>query len=318
MRQLDLDLAVPAPGALSEDVEDELRAVDDTETGGRRHLPALGGREILIDYQEIGAELGGADGQLVELSLADERLGIEARPRLREGVEHIDARRDRQLPQLLELRLGLVGRPVRAHLGQNGLLAPARGRTRPVHPGELLLEVANEIEKVEIELRGMDRVEKAVGAFAIGVPEGTAVAVLLGRPGQEVGGVGGHRQALFVEPDGNHEIEAEQREVGEIVPRERLALQVRVDEAEAPESRLAGPQAPEFREEDRPRIANHHVLDLPFPVHEDADLATGLVGQLGQVAGQLGGRDLVRRNPAAVNVLNPLDLIGLETLDVAV
>ena len=74
LRQLDLQLAVPALGALGEDVEDELRAVDDLEVGLLGDAAGLRGRELAVEDQHAGVELHGADDDLLELALAHDEL----------------------------------------------------------------------------------------------------------------------------------------------------------------------------------------------------------------------------------------------------
>ena len=109
LRQLDLELALGGDGVLGEDVEDQLRAVDDARLQGVLEPPLLRRRELVVDDEHLGA--GGREGglQLLELPLADVRAWVRLRPVLNELADGVDARRPRQLVELGELR-GLLGR----------------------------------------------------------------------------------------------------------------------------------------------------------------------------------------------------------------
>jgi hypothetical protein len=54
------------------------------------------------------------------------------------------------------------------------------------------------------------------------------------------------------------------------------------------------------------------VLDVPFPVDQDSDLPSNLVGKLRQLPCKLGGDDLVCRDAPLVHLLQSANLIGLE------
>jgi phospholipase/carboxylesterase len=65
-------------------------------------------------------------------------------------------------------------------------------------------------------------------------------------------------------------------------------------------------------------VSHHHPLDLALPVEQHADLSVGLQRELGEVPGQLGADDLVRRDPTAVGVAKLVQLTGLEAEGVPV
>jgi hypothetical protein len=72
-------LAVGARGcAPREDVQDELGAIEDLEVGGLRELPALGGREIVVEDDHVHEQLHGAQVEFVELALAHHVAGFHA------------------------------------------------------------------------------------------------------------------------------------------------------------------------------------------------------------------------------------------------
>ena len=106
LRELDLELAVRALGALREDVEDELRAVDDLEIALLGDRRGLRGREIAIEDEDLRVELHGADDDLVELALAEHELRVDALAHLEDGVDDLDARRVRELAELADALVG--------------------------------------------------------------------------------------------------------------------------------------------------------------------------------------------------------------------
>ena len=77
LRQLDLQLAVARLRALREDVEDELRAVDDLEVGRFGDRAHLRGRELAVEDDQVCAELQRADEQVVELALAEHGARVD-------------------------------------------------------------------------------------------------------------------------------------------------------------------------------------------------------------------------------------------------
>jgi hypothetical protein len=62
-------------------------------------------------------------------------------------------------------------------------------------------------------------------------------------------------------------------------------------------------QTPDVGEEELPRIADDHVLDLAAPVNQHADLPAGLSGRVAQRLRQFSRGDLGDRYAAAVDAL---------------
>ena len=83
--------------ALGEDVEDELRAVEDLEAGLLGDVAACEGVRSLVEDEQVRPELHRAQDQLLELAPADEvaRVGLPAH--LEHRVQHLDAGGARQL-----------------------------------------------------------------------------------------------------------------------------------------------------------------------------------------------------------------------------
>ena len=108
LRELDLELALGAARVLGEDVEDQLRAVDDPRLEQVLEAALLRRVELVVDEQRLGAGLAVRVLQLLELALAD----VGARVRARRGcwtssADGLDARRARELPDLGELLVGI-------------------------------------------------------------------------------------------------------------------------------------------------------------------------------------------------------------------
>ena len=100
---------------------------------------------------------------------------------------------------------------------------------------------------------------------------------------REVGAVG---QARRVHRDRNHGVEAQQREVRQVVAVEALVSQVGVDAAQPAQAPAAGSQPPPIRHRDRVRVTADDMGDTTATVHKDADLASDLKTDLGEFSGE--------------------------------
>ena len=143
LRQLHLQLAVGALRPLREDVEDQLGAVEDLEAGGLGDVAGLRRREVGVEDDQVRHQLHGAEQDVLQLPLADERARVDLVPVLQRGVHHLDAGGAGQLLQLLQRRLALLAATASAPRPPPGWPAPARrcrarcgpGRTPPPAPG---------------------------------------------------------------------------------------------------------------------------------------------------------------------------------------
>ncbi len=102
MRQLDLQPAFAAPGALREDVENELRAIEHLARKEVLQVAALRRRKFVVEND--GRDLLVLERFLDQLgfAFADVKWRGRLRQFLRYGVDHVRARRARQLTQFLE------------------------------------------------------------------------------------------------------------------------------------------------------------------------------------------------------------------------
>ena len=65
-------------GALREDVEDQLRAVDDAQVEPLGEVPRLARREVAVEDHEVDVLLEAADREILELAGADQRARVDA------------------------------------------------------------------------------------------------------------------------------------------------------------------------------------------------------------------------------------------------
>src|SRR5439155_25177112 len=103
LSELDLELALGADGVLGEDVEDQLRPVDDPNREPVFEASLLGRRQLVVDQQGLGARLAEGALELRDLSLADVRPLVRSRPFLDDLADRLDARRARELAELPQL-----------------------------------------------------------------------------------------------------------------------------------------------------------------------------------------------------------------------
>ena len=122
--ELDLELALGADRVLGEDVEDQLRPVDDSR--GERVLepPLLGWAQLVVDEQRLGLRVTERALQLDELAFADIGALVGPRAPLDDLRHRVDACRPGKLAELAQL---LVGIDVRAQHGDDE--SPLRIRT---------------------------------------------------------------------------------------------------------------------------------------------------------------------------------------------
>jgi succinyl-diaminopimelate desuccinylase len=106
--ELDLELPLGAHGVLGEDVEDQLRPVDDARLERVLECSLLGRAQLVVDDQHLRARITVGPLQLLELSLADVRPRVGQPPVLDDAADRLDAGRPCELFELREL-VGAVG-----------------------------------------------------------------------------------------------------------------------------------------------------------------------------------------------------------------
>ena len=103
LRELYLKLALGAAGVLREDVEDQLRAIDDTCLQCVLERSLLRRRELLVHQEHVGTAARELRLELGELPLADERPRIRTIAVLDQLGYRVDARGAGELTELREL-----------------------------------------------------------------------------------------------------------------------------------------------------------------------------------------------------------------------
>ena len=231
--QLDLQLAVAGGRVLREDVEDELGAVDHPQLHALAEVARLRRGQVLVDDDEVDAAVEGAYREVVELARAEHGLGVDAGPVLGHRVDDVDPGRVGELAQLGEVDLHLAGGAAGGDRDEDGALAvPDPLPVGLAREGRLAL--ADPVLEVEGDLGRRLRVEALDARVAV-----SRVPVAGGGEGGGVGEVG---QAVVVHPDRHHRVEAQQQQVGAVVPGQALVREVGVEAAEAAQPPAAGPQ----------------------------------------------------------------------------
>ena len=95
--QFHLQAAFPRAGPAREDIEDQLGAIQHPYLQGVFEVALLGGREIVVEHHQIGANGTGQRSQFTDLALAQQRGGLRRLARLADAVQHERARARRQL-----------------------------------------------------------------------------------------------------------------------------------------------------------------------------------------------------------------------------
>ncbi len=103
LRELDLELPLGGDGVLGEDVEDQLRPVDDARRERVLERALLRRMKLVVDEQHLGVVISVGRLQLLELALADVPPRIGVRALLDDLGDRRDAGRARELAELGEL-----------------------------------------------------------------------------------------------------------------------------------------------------------------------------------------------------------------------
>jgi hypothetical protein len=105
---------------------------------------------------------------------------------------------------------------------------------------------------------------------------------------------------VFLRRHGADEVEPQKGQVRQVIPGERLPVEVGVDESQPLETALAGAELVEARDHDLAVIPHDDEVDVALAADEDADLPVGLSGNLAEGPGKLEGENPVNRDFAAV------------------
>ena len=304
--ELDLELAVAGLGALREDVEDELRAVDDLEVGDRRDGRHLRGREVAVEDEHVGVALEGAEHHLVELALAEHEARVDLIAHLGDLVDDDHTRGAGELAEFTQGVFDEVGLALVGDVNEHRAAVVLHGLARAGDAGELLLDGANHREEV-----GVHHVVQGGGALLAPDLVGGVFREEV-RPEDVADG------AVGLRVDGRDEVEAQAREVDEVVVGQRLAAQVRVYESQPAKPPIRRAEAAHVREHELVRIADDDVLDRAAAMHQHAHLPPGGGGGFGEGLREFGREDAVRGDAPTVDALERALVTGGEARGVAV
>ena len=107
LRELDLQLAFPRSRAPREDVEDELRAIDDLAPHRLLEVAQLRRAQLVVEDDDVGAELVARRGQRLHLAAAEKGRGIRLRPILQHAEDDRRAGGRCEAGELVERMFGI-------------------------------------------------------------------------------------------------------------------------------------------------------------------------------------------------------------------
>lgn len=106
----------------------------------------------------------------------------------------------------------------------------------------------------------------------------------------------------------SEKIKTQQGEVCQIVFRERLVFQVRVDKTEAAHDSFTKGVIAQLRYDDPFFIADDDIFDTARTVNKESNLTTEFSGEFDQAGSKLKGAEFSNRYPPPVETLQRLDL----------
>ncbi len=79
----------------------------------------------------------------------------------------------------------------------------------------------------------------------------------------------------------SHQVEPQQRKIGQVILRQTLARQMSVQAAQTTKPVYAHADAFQVRKYDASSVADHHVLDITVTINQHSDLTMNLVRGFG-------------------------------------
>src|SRR5262249_14889332 len=107
LRELDLELAFPRPRPPREDVEYQLRPIDDRAADLLLDLPQLRRRQLVVEDHDVDVGLGARGCERLHLPRAEERRWVRLGTLLQDAQGDVGARGLRQTGELVERSLRL-------------------------------------------------------------------------------------------------------------------------------------------------------------------------------------------------------------------
>jgi hypothetical protein len=121
-------------------------------------------------------------------------------------------------------------------------------------------------------------------------------------------------------PDGKggDHVETEECQVGDVFTIERLIPQMGMDETQSPEGLSSKGEAFELRYEDTMRISYDHMGDRTTSVGDDTELFSRFKRDPREIPGKFLRKDLIGRNPAAIDLLKEMKKAFFEACGMSV
>src|SRR5262249_61672450 len=146
--------------ALGENVQNQLRTVEDFQVGGFVDGAHLRGREFPVEDDHVWGELQAVNADVVELAFAAEGFRIERREALDDLVEYGQAAGNRQLAQFID-RIARLGHRRGGHADQDSAVAVVGSPARASIARHLFFERCNQLDEIYVEMTWKSRIEKA-------------------------------------------------------------------------------------------------------------------------------------------------------------
>ncbi len=244
------------------------------------------------------------DHEFLELSWADDIARIDAIALLSDRVDDLYAGGLREFDELGEVGLEFVCSAARRDRNQECTLGAA-DFARLIQAAEFVFDVADPGWEIDVEVRGRRGCEQLNGVSAI-------------REGAQRSDMSQLRQAVLVDRDYDHRVEAQQYEVRQVVAIEAFVSKVCMNAAQSTKPAAAGPQPAPVGKFDRLRSPAHHVGHFAAAIDENSDLATDFETDLREFASEFVADDALDRNTTSEESFQLAYLAGLEAAGVAV
>ena len=127
---------------------------------------------------------------------------------------------------------------------------------------------------MQLCFQGLDKGEEVLGQAADAAVLFQAPYLTFGIAGEQVSDKDPARKTLRRGLQGSHQIEAQKGQISQVVLRQRLAFQMRVDAAQAGEPAPGAAKGAEVGNDDFFVVTDDSEVDLPLAVNDDAYLAS--------------------------------------------
>ena len=139
LRELDLQLAFARPRAPREDVEDQLRAIDDAALEPLLQLAQLRRRQLVVEDDDVDVGFGRGAREQIDFAAAEKRRGVGLGPLLQHAQHDLRAGGVGEAGQLFERMFGVdAARRAGDETDEGRALMGARGRLASAAFGTIL------------------------------------------------------------------------------------------------------------------------------------------------------------------------------------